>query len=177
MNVRLSSSRELVDCLHQRNTKVFLISGGFRCIVEHVATQLNIPLHHVYANRLKFYFSGKSCLTSVCPYRLYKDYDIIQYKAWVLHLLLVFLVLRHFLMKLCVYQESTPVLMRASPQPRVVERGKSSACWRSSMASRLWWWLEMEPLIWRPAPLPYVSHLVLLFISFVACTWIFDGWS
>ncbi|KAK2912552.1 hypothetical protein Q8A73_006665 [Channa argus] len=51
--------RELVDRLHQRNIKVFLISGGFRCIVEHVATQLNIPLHHVYANRLKFYFNGE----------------------------------------------------------------------------------------------------------------------
>lgn len=55
--------RDLVDHLHQRNVKVFLISGGFRCIVEHVATQLNIPLHHVYANQLKFYFNGKSqCL-------------------------------------------------------------------------------------------------------------------
>uniref|UniRef100_UPI0037E71BC3 phosphoserine phosphatase n=1 Tax=Semicossyphus pulcher TaxID=241346 RepID=UPI0037E71BC3 len=51
--------RELIDRLHQRNIKVFLISGGFRCIVEHVATQLNIPLHHVYANRLKFYFNGE----------------------------------------------------------------------------------------------------------------------
>ncbi|XP_045929590.1 phosphoserine phosphatase isoform X2 [Micropterus dolomieu] len=51
--------RELVERLHQRNIKVFLISGGFRCIVEHVATQLNIPQHHVYANRLKFYFNGE----------------------------------------------------------------------------------------------------------------------
>uniref|UniRef100_A0A8C6WL63 Phosphoserine phosphatase n=1 Tax=Neogobius melanostomus TaxID=47308 RepID=A0A8C6WL63_9GOBI len=51
--------REVVERLHQRNIKVFLISGGFRCIVEHVATQLNIPLHHVYANRLKFYFNGE----------------------------------------------------------------------------------------------------------------------
>ncbi|XP_061924115.1 phosphoserine phosphatase-like isoform X1 [Entelurus aequoreus] len=51
--------RELVDRLHQRNIKVFLISGGFRCIVEHVAAQLNIPLDHVYANRLKFYFNGE----------------------------------------------------------------------------------------------------------------------
>lgn len=49
-----------MDRLHQRNIKVFLISGGFRCIVEHVATQLSIPLHHVYANRLKFYFNGTS---------------------------------------------------------------------------------------------------------------------
>ncbi|XP_061682533.1 phosphoserine phosphatase isoform X1 [Syngnathoides biaculeatus] len=51
--------RELVDRLHQRNIKVFLISGGFRCIVEHVAAQLDIPLENVYANRLKFYFNGE----------------------------------------------------------------------------------------------------------------------
>lgn len=48
-----------MERLQQRNVMVFLISGGFRCIVEHVATQLGIPLDHVYANRLKFYFSGK----------------------------------------------------------------------------------------------------------------------
>lgn len=58
ISVQSSTLRELVDSLHQRNVKVFLISGGFRCIVEHVATQLDIPLHHVYANRLKFYFNG-----------------------------------------------------------------------------------------------------------------------
>ncbi|KAI7800851.1 putative phosphoserine phosphatase [Triplophysa rosa] len=51
--------KELVEKLHQRNVKVFLISGGFRCIVEHVASQLSIPLQHVYANRLKFYFNGE----------------------------------------------------------------------------------------------------------------------
>lgn len=60
-----SFSRELVDSLHQRNVKVFLISGGFRCIVEHVAAQLNIPQHHVYANRLKFYFNGENFRPSV----------------------------------------------------------------------------------------------------------------
>ncbi|KAL4647613.1 phosphoserine phosphatase [Arapaima gigas] len=51
--------KELVERLQRHGVKVFLISGGFRCIVEHVATQLNIPLGHVYANRLKFYFNGE----------------------------------------------------------------------------------------------------------------------
>ncbi|CAH2222731.1 phosphoserine phosphatase [Pelobates cultripes] len=51
--------RELVRKLHQRNVQVFLISGGFRSIVEHVATKLDIPLGNVYANRLKFYFNGE----------------------------------------------------------------------------------------------------------------------
>ncbi|XP_048837152.1 phosphoserine phosphatase isoform X1 [Brienomyrus brachyistius] len=51
--------KELVARLQHGGVKVFLISGGFRCIVEHVASQLGIPLHHVYANRLKFYFNGE----------------------------------------------------------------------------------------------------------------------
>ncbi|KAJ3590975.1 hypothetical protein NHX12_008923 [Muraenolepis orangiensis] len=54
-----TKDKELVERLHKRNVKVFLISGGFRCIVEHVAAQLDIPLDHVYANRLKFYFNGE----------------------------------------------------------------------------------------------------------------------
>lgn len=69
INGHLSFSRELVERLHERNIKVFLISGGFRCIVEHVAAQLNIPLHHVYANRLKFYFNGESLTWRVCDSR------------------------------------------------------------------------------------------------------------
>ncbi|XP_078535516.1 phosphoserine phosphatase isoform X1 [Lissotriton helveticus] len=51
--------KELVHKLHQRNVQVFLISGGFRSIVEHVAIKLNIPLTNVFANRLKFYFNGE----------------------------------------------------------------------------------------------------------------------
>lgn len=51
--------RELVSYLQERNVQVFLISGGFRSIVEHVASKLNIPLTNVFANKLKFYFNGK----------------------------------------------------------------------------------------------------------------------
>ncbi|XP_053563431.1 phosphoserine phosphatase [Bombina bombina] len=51
--------KELVRRLHQRNVQVFLISGGFRSIVEHVATKLDIPPTNVFANRLKFYFNGE----------------------------------------------------------------------------------------------------------------------
>lgn len=52
--------RELVSHLQERNVQVFLISGGFRSIVEHVASKLNIPSTNVFANRLKFYFNGKT---------------------------------------------------------------------------------------------------------------------
>ncbi|XP_007906646.1 phosphoserine phosphatase [Callorhinchus milii] len=51
--------KDLVDRLQKRGVQVFLISGGFQCIVEHVATRINVPLTNVYANRLKFYFNGE----------------------------------------------------------------------------------------------------------------------
>uniref|UniRef100_A0A8C2RG93 Phosphoserine phosphatase n=1 Tax=Capra hircus TaxID=9925 RepID=A0A8C2RG93_CAPHI len=51
--------RELVSRLQERNVQVFLISGGFRSIVEHVASKVNIPSTNVFANRLKFYFNGE----------------------------------------------------------------------------------------------------------------------
>ncbi|XP_063465001.1 phosphoserine phosphatase isoform X3 [Symphalangus syndactylus] len=53
------SEMELVSRLQERNVQVFLISGGFRSIVEHVASKLNIPATNVFANRLKFYFHGE----------------------------------------------------------------------------------------------------------------------
>lgn len=52
-------SRELVSTLQARGKKVFLVSGGFRCLITPIATQLNIPPENIYANRLKFYFTGK----------------------------------------------------------------------------------------------------------------------
>ncbi|CAG9832283.1 unnamed protein product [Diabrotica balteata] len=51
--------KKLVDLLHKRNIPVFLISGGFKCIIAPIANQLQIPLDHVFANRLKFYFAGE----------------------------------------------------------------------------------------------------------------------
>lgn len=56
--------RELVSRLQERNVQVFLISGGFRSIVEHVASKLNIPPTNVFANRLKFYFNGKTLMVT-----------------------------------------------------------------------------------------------------------------
>ncbi|XP_078404703.1 phosphoserine phosphatase isoform X3 [Cetorhinus maximus] len=50
--------KDLVDRLQQRGVQVFLISGGFKSIVEHVAARINVPLSNVYANKLKFYFNG-----------------------------------------------------------------------------------------------------------------------
>ncbi|CAH1098656.1 unnamed protein product [Psylliodes chrysocephalus] len=51
--------RKLVDLLHSRKIPVFLVSGGFKCIIAPIASQLQIPYEHIFANKLKFYFSGE----------------------------------------------------------------------------------------------------------------------
>lgn len=51
--------RELVEELHKRRIPVYLISGGFRVLIQPIAQELNIPIQNVYANRLKFYFNGE----------------------------------------------------------------------------------------------------------------------
>lgn len=49
---------ELVAKLQSRGTAVFLISGGFRQIINPIATTLNIPHGNVYANTLLFKDDG-----------------------------------------------------------------------------------------------------------------------
>ena len=55
----LFSCRELIYELHKREKEVFLISGGFRSIIEPIAKTLNIPTANIYANRLKFFYDGE----------------------------------------------------------------------------------------------------------------------
>ena len=40
--------------LHDRGTAVYLVSGGFKSIIEGAAEQLNIPNENIFANRLLF---------------------------------------------------------------------------------------------------------------------------
>ncbi|CAG9822973.1 unnamed protein product [Phaedon cochleariae] len=51
--------RKLVDLLHSRQIPVFLISGGFKSIIAPIASQLQIPYENIFANRMKFYFTGE----------------------------------------------------------------------------------------------------------------------
>ncbi|XP_072750118.1 phosphoserine phosphatase isoform X2 [Anoplolepis gracilipes] len=51
--------KELISDLQTRGKDVFLISGGFHCLILPVATKLKIPSENIYANRLKFYFTGE----------------------------------------------------------------------------------------------------------------------
>lgn len=49
---------DLIQLLHARNIPVYLVSGGFRAIINPVADHLNIDRKKVYANRLIFDDSG-----------------------------------------------------------------------------------------------------------------------
>jgi phosphoserine phosphatase len=45
---------ELVARLQARGADVFLVSGGFRAIIDPIADLLGIPLDHVHANTILF---------------------------------------------------------------------------------------------------------------------------
>ena len=50
--------KQLVELLHARGTHVYLVSGGFRQMINPVAAELKIPLHRIYANNLLFDAKG-----------------------------------------------------------------------------------------------------------------------
>ena len=45
--------------LQDKGTTVYLVSGGFRCIIEYFADYLAIPRTNIYANRLLFSEEGR----------------------------------------------------------------------------------------------------------------------
>lgn len=52
--------KEFVEYLRQKGIEVYLVSGGFDCLIEPVAQQLGIPLRNVFANKLLFSFQGEA---------------------------------------------------------------------------------------------------------------------
>lgn len=50
---------ELIELLHSRNIPVYLVSGGFRAIINPVADHLKIDRNNVYANTLFFNNDGE----------------------------------------------------------------------------------------------------------------------
>ncbi|XP_065289803.1 phosphoserine phosphatase isoform X1 [Dermacentor albipictus] len=50
---------ELVAQLQSRGVAVYLVSGGFRSIIEGVADEIGIPRKNIFANQIKFYFNGE----------------------------------------------------------------------------------------------------------------------
>jgi len=50
---------ELVDALRERGTNVYLVSGGFRLMIEPLAMVLGIPKDRIYANTILFDDNGE----------------------------------------------------------------------------------------------------------------------
>jgi len=51
--------KEFVHRLRENNKKVYLISGGFDCLIEPIASELGIPLDNMFANKLLFFYNGE----------------------------------------------------------------------------------------------------------------------
>lgn len=49
----------MIDILHSRDVAVYLVSGGFRLIINPIAEQLNIERKNVFANSIKFDSNGE----------------------------------------------------------------------------------------------------------------------
>lgn len=50
--------RELIEQLRQNSAEIYLVSGGFDCLIEPVADALEVPLCNLFANKLYFHFNG-----------------------------------------------------------------------------------------------------------------------
>lgn len=50
--------RNLINKLKSENKEVFLITGGFDCLINPIAEQVGIPLENVFANKLFFTYNG-----------------------------------------------------------------------------------------------------------------------
>lgn len=51
--------KEFVQRLRDANKSVYLITGGFDCLVGPIAEKFGIPLDHLFANKLHFQFNGQ----------------------------------------------------------------------------------------------------------------------
>ncbi|XP_006615499.1 phosphoserine phosphatase isoform X1 [Apis dorsata] len=51
--------KTLITTLQNHKKQIFFISGGFHSLIAPIATSLNIPLENIFANKLKFYYTGE----------------------------------------------------------------------------------------------------------------------
>ncbi|XP_063707810.1 phosphoserine phosphatase [Culicoides brevitarsis] len=51
--------RDLINKLKQEGKQIFLISGGFDCLINEVAIEIGVPVENVYANKLYFTYDGQ----------------------------------------------------------------------------------------------------------------------
>ena len=57
-NVLTPGVKELVDLLHERGVSVYVISGGFRRLIEPITNSLRIEKENLYCNVLLFNDAG-----------------------------------------------------------------------------------------------------------------------
>ena len=50
--------KDVIDHLHSKGVLVYLVSGGFRQMIEPIAEILDVPFHRIYANSLLFNADG-----------------------------------------------------------------------------------------------------------------------
>ena len=57
---------DLIKALQARGKAVFLVSGGFRVIINPIAELLGIPLDHVFANNILHQVDSEKALICWC---------------------------------------------------------------------------------------------------------------
>jgi phosphoserine phosphatase len=50
--------KEVINHLKSKHIPIYLVTGGFDCLIEPIAKDVGIPMDHVFANKLMFYFNG-----------------------------------------------------------------------------------------------------------------------
>lgn len=58
-SILTSGIKNLINKLKSENKEVYLITGGFDCLINPVAEQVGIPLENVFANKLFFTYNGE----------------------------------------------------------------------------------------------------------------------
>ena len=51
--------KELIEKIHKRGINIYLVSGGFRQMINPIALELGIPINNIYANNLYFSENGE----------------------------------------------------------------------------------------------------------------------
>ena len=62
--------KDFIDHLRTKGIEIYLVSGGFDCLIEPVARDLGIPLRNVFANKLLFSFQGNVMIMELYGYQI-----------------------------------------------------------------------------------------------------------
>lgn len=82
--------REFVQRLRDDDKQVYLITGGFDCLIEPVAQELGIPMDHMFANKLFFQYNGTYATRLSCVVLSGGSYFIFYVRVHILSCSLMF---------------------------------------------------------------------------------------